>query len=130
MLNYAILNEAWGSKKKQTSNNEKHVVLPVIQNVQDPLVIRITDKNIIENLKIYKEDYKQTLIINVLKNYFENKINESSKENVEPEIEYMAKYNDIDMSDDMKEVMYIMIVLIFVLYFTNKLCGALQFNTH
>jgi len=122
MLNYAILNEAWGSKKKQAIKN----VQPVIQDVKEPLVIRISDENIIENLKIYKEDYKQTLIINVLKNYFENNKEESKEPEQEPEpeprIEYMANYN-VDMSDDVKEVIYIMSVLIFVLYLTNKICG-------
>ena len=120
MLNYAILNEAWGNSKKKQSAVK--AVQPIIQDVQDPLVIRISDKNIIENLKIYKEDYKETLIMNVLKNYFENNNKQEQEQEQEQQIEYMANYN-VDMSDDMKEVMYIMVVFIFVLYLTNKICG-------
>lgn len=120
MLNYAILNEAWGgSKKKQSLQQQSKLV---IQDVQDPLVLRISDKDIIENLKIYKEDYKETLLINIIKNYFENNKEEETTTTSTTQVETMANYN-VEMSDDMKEIMYIMLVLIFVLYFTNKICG-------
>ena len=138
-LSYAPLNEAWNIKSKSKKVKSDIVPSPnsnpdsnihnsnILPDIQDPIVIRISDKNIIENLKIYNEDYKNILIMNILANYFKNKNIkqlEFKETEQQPQRSIEPFFQPLDI-DDCKEFinLFILVILFFFIYskFINKL---------
>jgi len=141
-LSYAPLNEAWNIKHKPKkvktdivpspfSNQDSNSNIPdsnILPHIQDPIVIRISDKNIIENLKIYNEDYKSILIMNIIANYFKNKNMkqiEFKETKSQPQDSVEPFFQPLDI-DDLKEFINLLFLVILFLFiynkFINKIC--------
>lgn len=133
MLSFANINEAWGDvvrKKPKTETKkvkkETHEEIeptqckPEFGTVCDPIVIRITDPNIVKELSIYNENYKQDIIMDIIKKGLHK--NESvvetkvEKKVFKPVLSPMETLINTFLDDEYKEIISVIVISIFLLF--------------
>lgn len=136
MLSFANINEAWGGVVRKKSKTETKKVKketyeqieptqckPEFGTVCDPIVIRITDPRIMKELSIYNEDYKQDILMDIIKKGLLHK--KEAPVVVEPVVEtkvVQPVLSPIDtiintfLDEEYKEIISVIAISIFLLF--------------
>lgn len=140
MLSFANLNEAWGEvrkkpkleAKKKQPENDVHCS-PNFGSVCEPIVVRITDPGVIKGLSIYNDDYKQDIILDILKRGLhrndeeqpiENKIQTIKPTNA-PNNSIFDTIMKTFLDDEYKEIISVVLISIFLLFLIE---GVKKYN--
>lgn len=130
MLSFANLNEAWGEVKKKQKQTIERKKEPTDENrcdprfgsVCDPIVVRITDPGIIKELSIYNDEYKQDVIMSILKKGFQKEVyvpEETRRSPVVYETEKKSPFSgifDLLLDDEYKEIISVVVISAILLF--------------